>query len=58
VLGLPDNSTYGLFEALKNCSITHFLHSDGRISLSSFNPGTLPADPRAKVSSYFALASS
>lgn len=37
VLGLPDSSTYGLFETLKNCSITHFLHSQGRISLSSFN---------------------
>ena len=40
VLGIPDNCTYGLFEALKNCSITHFLHSDCRISLSSFNDTT------------------
>lgn len=37
VLDLPDSSTYALFEALKNCSITHFLHSGARISLSSFN---------------------
>jgi broad specificity phosphatase PhoE len=40
VLGLPDSSTYGLFEAMKNCSITHFLHSGERISLSSFNDTT------------------
>lgn len=37
VLGLPDTSTYSLFEALKNCSITHFLHTKHRITLSSFN---------------------
>lgn len=37
VLALPDSATYGLFEAMKNCSITHFLHSGERISLSSFN---------------------
>lgn len=40
VLGLPDSSTYGLFEALQNCSITHFLHSGARMSLSSFNDTT------------------
>lgn len=40
VLGLPDGATYGLFEALKNCSITHFLHSGERVSLSSFNDTT------------------
>jgi len=37
VLGLPDESTYALFEAMHNCSITHLKHSHGRISLSSFN---------------------
>lgn len=40
VLGLPDASAYGLFEAMKNCSITHLLHSGERISLSSFNDTT------------------
>lgn len=40
VLGVPDGATYGLFEALKNCSITHFLHSGERVSLSSFNDTT------------------
>jgi broad specificity phosphatase PhoE len=40
VLGLPDGSTYGLFEALHNCSITRLLHSGSRISLSSFNDTT------------------
>lgn len=40
VLGLPDSAAYGLFEALKNCSITHFLHSGERVSLSSFNDTT------------------
>jgi len=39
-LGLPDEGTYGLFEALENCSITHLLHSGERISLSSFNDTT------------------
>jgi broad specificity phosphatase PhoE len=37
VLGLPQEATYGLFEVMKNCSVTHFLHSSNRISLSSFN---------------------
>ncbi len=40
VLGLPDSAAYGFFEAMKNCSITHFLHSRERISLSSFNDTT------------------
>lgn len=40
VLGLPDDAVYGLFEAMKNCSITQLLHSRGRISLSSFNDTT------------------
>jgi broad specificity phosphatase PhoE len=40
VLGLPDSAAYGLFEAMKNCSITHFVHSSERISLSSFNDTT------------------
>ncbi len=40
VLGVPDTATYDLFEAMKNCSITHFLHSGERISLSSFNDTT------------------
>jgi broad specificity phosphatase PhoE len=37
VLGVPDSATYGLFEAMQNCSITHLKHSGGRISLSSWN---------------------
>lgn len=37
VLGLPDSASYGLFEAMQNCSITHLKHSGARISLSSFN---------------------
>lgn len=45
VLGLPDGATYGLFEALRNCSITQFLHSGERISLSSFNDTTYLAAP-------------
>lgn len=40
VLNLPDSATYGLFEAVKNCSITHLLHSGPRLSLSSFNDTT------------------
>jgi broad specificity phosphatase PhoE len=37
VLGLSDSATYELFEAMQNCSITHFKHSGSRLSLSSFN---------------------
>lgn len=40
VLGLPDGAVYGLFEAMRNCSITQLLHSRDRISLSSFNDTT------------------
>jgi broad specificity phosphatase PhoE len=40
VIGLPDSSAYGLFEVMKNCSITQFLYSRGRISLCSFNDTT------------------
>lgn len=45
VLGLPDRAAYGMFEVMKNGSITHFLHSGGRISLSSFNDTTYLAAP-------------
>jgi len=40
VLGLPGEAVYTLFEAMRNCSITHLLHSRDRISLSSFNDTT------------------
>lgn len=40
VLGLAPEAAYGLFEVMKNCSITHFLHSGERLSLSSFNDTT------------------
>jgi broad specificity phosphatase PhoE len=37
VLGLPQESTYSLFEVMRNCSITSLLHDRQRISLASFN---------------------
>jgi broad specificity phosphatase PhoE len=37
ILGLPPSGTYTLFEVMKNCSITHVLHTGNRWSLSSFN---------------------
>lgn len=37
VLGLHASATYGLLEAMQNCSITHLKHSAGRVSLLSFN---------------------
>ena len=37
VIGLPKSGAYPLFEALLNCSITRFLHTQDRISLASFN---------------------
>jgi broad specificity phosphatase PhoE len=40
VLGLPDTAAYGLFEAMKNCSVTQLLCGRDRLSLSSFNDTT------------------
>jgi broad specificity phosphatase PhoE len=36
-LDLPAAGTYGLFEVIRNCSITHLLHDRQRLSLASFN---------------------
>lgn len=37
VLGAPANRVYGFYEPVFNCSVTRFLFSGRRISLSSFN---------------------
>ncbi len=37
VLGLPSEKVYGFYEPVFNCSVTRFIYSGERISLSSFN---------------------
>jgi broad specificity phosphatase PhoE len=36
-LDLPKDAVYGLFEVIRNCSLTHLLHDRERLSLASFN---------------------
>jgi broad specificity phosphatase PhoE len=40
IIGAPTSAFYALFEVMRNCSITHILHSGGRLSLASFNDTT------------------
>lgn len=47
ILELPDGTTHTLFEVMKNCSITHILHTRERLSLSSFNDTTYLAAMRS-----------
>ncbi len=37
VLGVASDKVYGFYEPVFNCSITRFIYSSGRVSLSNFN---------------------